>query len=143
MKVISLVVFIVALVGSWYLVQKQPTIPESVHVGIQSDLKKIIGEFILKKLPNAKNLVFKKFWTETLKENKVKATFAYTFEDTNESSGNVGMTIEGYAILNKLSESPEEMEWSFDELHIQNSDVEFKDPIHISSKPDPEESANQ
>jgi hypothetical protein len=136
MKIISLVVFLIALIGSWFLSHREATVPESVHAGIQSDLKQIITEYVQKNLPNAKGIVFKKFWTETIAKNKIKATFAYTFDDTNDKSGSIGMEIDGYAILNKVSENAEQMEWSFDELHINNNSVEFKDPLKITSKPD-------
>lgn len=139
MKIISLVVFLIALVSSWFLAHREVPIPESVHMGIQNDLKQVIADYVQKNLPNSKNLAFKKFWTETLANNKVKATFAYTFDDTNDKSGSIGMLIEGYAILNKVSESAESMEWSFDELHISNNSVEFKEPLIVNSKPGSDE----
>jgi hypothetical protein len=134
MKIISLLVFVFALIGSWYLTHREQTIPESVHAGIQDELKQIIAEYVQKNLPNSKNLTFKRFWTETLQKNKIKASFIYSFDDTNETSGAVGMEIDGFAILNKVSENPDSTEWSFDELKILNNGIEFREPIRISPK---------
>lgn len=134
MKIISLLVFVFALIGSWYLTHREHAIPEAVHVGIQDELKQIIADFIQKNLPNSKNLVFKRFWTESLQKNKIKASFTYSFDDVNENSGPVNMEIEGYAILNKVSENPDSTEWSFDELKVLNNGLEFREPLRISPK---------
>jgi alpha-mannosidase len=139
MKIISLVVFVLALIGTWYISHRQQVVPESVHVGIQNDLKRIIAEYVQKNLPGSKNLIFKKFFTETLQNNKVKATFLYSFDDTNENIGASNLEIEGYAVLNKVGESAQSTEWSMDELHILNNSVEFKDPMKITPKVDPDE----
>jgi hypothetical protein len=107
-------------------------IPESVHQGIQNDLKRVISEYVQKNLPKSKNLVFKKFWTEALQKNKVKASFVYTFDDTNDKSGPINMEIQGYGILNKVADNADGSEWSLDELHVLNNGVEFKEPLKIT-----------
>lgn len=143
MKIISLIIFLFALVGSWYLTHREQAIPESVHMGIQNELKQIIADYVQKNLPNSKNLTFTRFWTESLQKNKVKATFSYTFDDMNESSGPVNMQIEGYAILNKVADNADSAEWSFDELKILNNEVEFREPLKISPKEMEEPSSGQ
>jgi len=139
MKIISLVVFLFALVGSWFLAHRDAPIPEAVHQGIQNDLKRVISEYVQKNLPNSKNLVFKKFWTEALQKNKVKASFVYSFDDANDKSGPINMEIEGYGVLNKVSENADSTEWSLDELHILNNGVEFKEALKVTPTPDADE----
>src|SRR3954467_13189522 len=99
MKIVSSVIFAVALIGSWNMARSQGPTSQSVHIGIQNDLKNIIAEYVQKNLPNSKNLRFDKFWTETVKKDVVKATFAYSFEDESAENGNTVVEIEGSAIL--------------------------------------------
>jgi hypothetical protein len=137
MKIVSVLVFGAALVGSWMMTRNQAPIPESVHLGIQDDLKRIITEYVQKQLPESKNLRFQRFWTEALKKNKVKAVFSYSFEDASRGEDAL-LHIEGSAILNKVSETPETVTWSMDELQVEDSTVDFQEPIHITSTASPE-----
>lgn len=133
MKIVSVVFFFVALVGSWIMTRTASPIPEAMHVGIQNDLKNIIADYVQKNLPQSKNLRFEKFWTEAVKRSKVKAFFTYTFDDTTQENGATAIQIEGWALLNKIDEGPETVTWSLDELQVQDNRVDFKDPIHITS----------
>jgi hypothetical protein len=141
MKIISLVVFVLALIGSWFLAHRDAPIPESVHQGIQNDLKRVISEYVQKNLPNSTNLVFRKFWTEALQKNRVKASFVYSFDDIGDKSGPINMEIEGYGILNKVSENADSSEWSLDEIHVLNNGLEYKEALKITPKPDADESS--
>ncbi len=133
MKIISLIIFAGALVGSWTLVHHKRPVPQSVHVGIQNDLKNIIADYIQKNLPESKNLKFHKFWTETLNKNQVQATFVYSF-DNPEASEEANVQIEGLALLNKIAETPELVTWSFDQLWISGNKVTFASPIQITAE---------
>ncbi len=133
MKIISVLVFGLALVGSWSLIHARRPIAESVHIGIQNDLKRVISEYIQNQLPNSQNLQFTRFWTETIKKDRVKAYFVYSFDDLTESGEPATTEIEGTALLNKVSESAEIVTWSFDELTILNNRIEFSEPIQISA----------
>lgn len=134
MKVISVLFFTAALVASWKLVHWQRAVAQSVHVGIQADLKNIITEYVQNNLPESKNLRFEKFWTETVSKNRVKAYFVYSFEDTAENGDDALVAIEGSAGLNKISETPEAVTWSLDELQILDNSVTFSEPIHITAE---------
>lgn len=133
MKIVSVLVFAAAMVGSWILVHGQKPVSESVHAGIQSDLKQIIADYIQKNRPESKNIVFQRFWTETINPNKVKALFLYSFEDKTESGEMAEVTLEGSAILNKTNETPEMATWSFDELKILGNAVTFTEPLQITA----------
>lgn len=134
MKIVSVFVFALALTGTWIMAHGSRPVAESVHVGIQNDLKRIITEYVQKNLPESKNLKFEKFWTETLKKDKVKAYFVYSFEDTTEEGEPAEVEIDGSAILNKVDESAESSTWSFDELQILDTKVSFNEPIQITSR---------
>lgn len=133
MKIVSVLVFAFALVGTWALVHNPRPVAQSIHVGIQADLKNIIAEYVQKNLPESKNLRFEKFYTETINKSKVRAVFTYSFEDKTEEGEPAAVQIEGEAILNKTEETPETVTWSFDQLTIQDNKVTFSDPIQITA----------
>lgn len=133
MKIVSVLVFAFALVSTWAMVHNPRPVAQSVHIGIQNDLKNIIAEYVAKNLPESKNLRFEKFYTETLNKNQVKAVFVYTFEDRTENGEPAVVGIEGSAILNKIEETAETVTWSFDQLVIQDNKVTFEDPIQITA----------
>lgn len=133
MKIVSVLVFAFALVSTWAMVHNPRPVAQSVHIGIQNDLKNIIAEYVAKNLPESKNLRFEKFYTETMNKNQVKAVFVYTFEDRTENGEPAVVGIEGSAILNKIEETAETVTWSFDQLVIQDNKVTFEDPIQITA----------
>ena len=133
MKVVSVLVFAVALIGSWVVVHAKKSVAESVHVGIQNDLRKIITEYVEKNLPSAKNLRFEKMWTQTLTKDRVKAFFVYTFEDAAQGGEPALVEINGSAVLNKVEETPDMATWSFDQLQILDNKVEFSEPVQITA----------
>ena len=133
MKIVSVLFFALTLTGTWYMAHAKRPISEAVHVGIQNDLKRVISEYVQKNLPESKNLRFEKFWTETVKKNRVKAYFVYTFEDSTQEGEAAEVEIEGSAILNKTEETAESSTWSFDELKILDNKVTFSEPIQITA----------
>jgi hypothetical protein len=134
MKIVSILVFLAALIGSWHAVYGKKAVPESVHVGIQNDLKKVITEYVEKNLPQAQNLRFEKMWTETVKSDRVKANFIYTYEDKREGDSEPALIeVSGAALLNKVSETPEMTTWNFDELRILDNTVNFTEPVQITA----------
>ncbi len=134
MKVVSVLIFAAALIGSWVAVHAKKPVSESVHIGIQNDLRNIITEYVQKNLPESKNLRFEKMWTETIKKDRVKANFVYTFEDNRQGSEPAIVEIHGSALLNKIEETPEMATWSFDQLQILDNKVQFSEPIQITAE---------
>ena len=135
MKYLSLLVFLFAMQWSWSLVHDPSNVSEHIHLGIQDDLKRIISEYIQENLPSSKNLRFERFWTEAIKQDRVKASFIYSFEDDTEVVGPARVEIEGYAILNRDSTTDEEYDfWNFDELYILNNRIDFKEPIRVNGQ---------
>lgn len=133
MKIVSVLFFAVALTATWMAANGHRPVGESVHTGIQGDLKRIIAEYVQGNLPESKNLRFEKFWTETVSKDKVKAFFVYTFEDKTEDGEPAEVEIQGSAILNKVDETAGNSTWSFDELQILDNKVTFSEPIQITA----------
>jgi hypothetical protein len=134
MKVVSVLVFAGALIGSWCAVYSHKQVAESVHVGIQNDLRNIITEYVQKNLPDAQNLRFEKMWTETIKPTRVRANFVYTFEQKGENGEPAVLEINGKATLNKVDETPEVATWSLDELKILDNTVNFTEPVTVTAE---------
>jgi hypothetical protein len=133
MKIVSILVFAAALIGSWNMVHAKRPVSEAVHMDIQNDLKQIITDYVGQQLPESKNLRFERFWTEVVKKDRVKASFVYSFEDASGESGATTLEVEGSAILNKVSETAELATWSLDELHILDSAISFEEPVQITA----------
>ena len=133
MKIVSVAVFAAALIGTWVLVHATPMVSESMHVGIQNDLKTIISDYVQKNLPSSKNLRFEKFWTESVKKDQVRATFVYSFEDPSAENGDTVIEIAGSAMLNKGEETAQSVTWNLNSLQIKDSHVDFQEPIQITA----------
>jgi hypothetical protein len=78
-------------------------------------------------------LRFSRFWTETVKKDQVKATFAYSFIDPSAENGDTQIEISGHAMLNKGDETPESVTWNLTALQINDSHVDFQEPIQITA----------
>ncbi len=134
MRYVSLVLIVLFMWWTWSVAKNPATLSEDVHVGLQEDLRRVITEYIQENLEGATDVRFEKFWTETLKDNQVKATFSYSFDEPakGEASG-ARIGVEGYAILNRVKEqdSPYDV-WSLDELTVQNNRVIFKDGVIVN-----------
>ena len=116
---------------TWTVFNRPPVIAETVHMDIQKSLSDYISEYIQSQRPSARNVVFRQIWTESIGKNKVKASFSYSFEDSDVETGDVDVALEGYAILNRANTDKSGNSWSFDELYILNDSVEFKTPMLI------------
>lgn len=132
MRYLSLIVVVILMAWSWSLVHRPSDLPESAHIEIQQDLKRLITDYIEKNLPTSKNLKFERMWTESQKENQVRASFIYSFDEEDGEVGSTRVQIEGYAVLNRQLRPKDGLEvWSFDELHVLNNHIEFEEGIHI------------
>ncbi len=118
---------------TWAVIRAPSLVSEETHIGIQDDLKRVITSYIEDNIKDVNNLRFEKFWTQTLKNNKVKATFAYSFNDGAEDSANgVRIGVEGHAILKRAHDEDVDFDvWSLDELYVLNNKVDFKEGVTI------------
>lgn len=125
-KIVSLVVFIAALVWTWNVVHTSEAIGFETHSGIQAKLADLIKETLASKKPHAKDLSIQRLWTETLSENKVRAVFSYKFVDISEGGESLEQMIEGEAILHREpSENQKVDQWSLQSVKTTNDFVTF------------------
>lgn len=145
MRYVSLVFIVFVMWWSWSVIKSPALLPENTHIGIQEDLRRVITEYITENLAGIKDLRFERFWTQTLKENQIKATFAYSFDDpstTDAPGARVG--VDGYAILNRAKDENSEFDvWNLDELYVLNNRVTFKEGITIRAAEDGSVSAEE
>lgn len=139
MAFVNTLILLVLLAWSWVFTTTPLKIGEDVHLTIQSDIQKIIVDYLKEKNPNLKTINFDRLWTEAVDENQVKAHFIYSYTDENQNNETAKVTLEGFAVLNKdVDISNKEMEqWNFEELHLLNNVIEFTSPIQITSDEEP------
>jgi hypothetical protein len=127
-KIVSLIVFIAALVWTWNVIHTNQAIGFETHSGIQTKLAELIKNTLNKKRPNAKNLSITKLWTEDVSDNKVRAVFAYKFIDKSEAGDEVEQFIEGEAVLHReLSEEENVDKWTLQSVKTTNDIVTFSE----------------
>lgn len=136
MKFLNLILLVLLLSWSWAVIQKRPLMHQEIHYSIQTELKTLIETSIKSQLPSAQNVQFTRFWTESLGNKKMKASFLYSFEDSAaEATEQAQLSFEGYAILNRSTESSgdENVElWNLDELKIENNTIEYNNGVVIT-----------
>ena len=120
---------------SWSSINAPSLLPEDTHIGIQEDLRRVITDYIAENVQGAKDLRFEKFWTETIKDDQIKATFSYSFEDASpEGQSGARVGVYGHAILNRSAQGDSEYDvWNLDELFVQNNTVTFKEGLTVRS----------
>ncbi|MFS4459219.1 hypothetical protein [Bdellovibrio sp. HCB2-146] len=132
-KIVSLVVFIVALAWTWNVIHSSEAIGFETHSGIQTKLAELIQQTLSAKKPHAKDLSIMRLWTESMGENKVRAIFAYKFTDTSETGEALEQIIEGEAVLHREpSETPNVDKWTLQSVKTTNDMVVFSEGSTIT-----------
>lgn len=132
-KIVSLVVFIAALVWTWNVVHTQDAIGFETHSGIQMKLADLIKDTLTAKKPHAKDLSIQRLWTEAMSENKVRAVFSYKFTDTSDSGEALEQVIEGEAVLHREpSEDSKVDKWTLQSVKTTNDFVTFTEGSTIT-----------
>ncbi|MBT4762613.1 MAG: hypothetical protein HOO06_13015 [Bdellovibrionaceae bacterium] len=129
MGFINIIIFVLILSWSWCVIDTPSAVSETTHVQVQKDLKDIISGYIESQLPNVKNISFKRFWTESLNQSQIKASFAYSFEDLSNTVGESKIEIAGFANL-RLNIAKNS--WDLESLDVASNHVEFKQPIVVA-----------
>lgn len=125
-KIVSLVIFIAALVWTWNVIHTSQAVGFETHSGIQVKLAELITQTLTAKKPNAKDLSISRLWTETLSDNKVRAVFAYKFTDISEDGEAMEQVIEGEAILYRdVSDQENVDKWVLQSVKTTNDMVVF------------------
>lgn len=149
-KIVSLIIFIAALILSWCAFNSQSNMGIDVHAGVQSKLTILIEDTIKAQRPSSENFKLIHMHTEKMDDQKIMAHFSYEFEDqllANDESASDKTTqkISGSAILSKgLSEDPSIQKWVLQSVKTGNETVDFKDGLTIvSDGTSPEVPANE
>lgn len=132
-KIVSLVVFIVALAWTWNVIHSSPAVGFETHSGIQVKLAELIKNTLAVKKPNAKDLSIMRLWTEAQGDNKVRAVFAYKFIDTSEEGEALEQVIEGEAVLHREpSDEANVDKWILQSVRTTNDIVVFTEGSTIT-----------
>lgn len=127
-KIISLIVFIAALIWTWNIIHTSEAIGFETHSGIQMKLAELIKATFIEKKPQAKDLVIQRLWTETLSDNKVRAVFSYKFTEVSEKGESTEQSIEGEAILHRdLSDDANVDKWTLQSVKTTNDFLTFSE----------------
>ena len=132
-RIVSLLVFVSALIWTWNVIHTTEAVGFETHSGIQVQLAKLIGDTLAVKKPEAKDLTITRLWTESLGENKVRAIFAFKFLEPVIENETLEQTIEGEAILyREPSDDPEVDRWVLQSVKTTNDIVVFTEGSTIT-----------
>lgn len=127
-KIISLIVFAAALIWTWNIVHSSSAVGFETHSGIQQKLAELIQQTIQKKKPEARDFQIVRLWTESVNENKVRAVFAYRFNEGTAATDATEQTIEGEAILHREIANDQNVDrWTLVSVKTLHDTVIFED----------------
>ncbi len=136
-KIISLVVLLGLMVWTWNLIHSSPTVTFETHSIMQERLAEIIKASVQKNRPTAQNFSLVRIWTETLKEDRVKAHFVYRFKEGTGSEA-ADQTVSGEAFIQKTSgQNSTQENWKIEKVQTSANQVIFEDVMSVT----PEEEA--
>lgn len=132
-KIISLIVFVVALIWTWNIIHNSQSIGFETHSGIQEKLAELIKQTIASKKPESKDLQVTRLWTEPMNDNKVRAVFAYKFTEPAEDGESTEQSIEGEAILHReVSDNKDVDKWTLQSVKTTNDVLIFSEGSTIT-----------
>lgn len=134
-KLFGLIGFAIALIWTWDIVYSTNagSISTEVHFNIQNRLNEIILEQIAKKRPQATNIKIQRLWTEKINETKLRARFAYRYNEKLEGKETVDQRTEGEAILfREPSEDRNTQKWILQSLKTTTDQINFAEGVVIS-----------
>ncbi len=131
-KIVSLLVFALALVWTWNIIHSSPAIGFETHSGIQQKLSDLIKQTILAKHPEAKDLQVTRLWTEPMGDNKVRAIFAYKYSEL-DGTEMTEQSVEGEAILHReAAEDTKVDNWALQSVRTTNGALIFSEGSTIT-----------
>lgn len=134
-KLFGLIGFAIALIWTWDIVYSTNTgsINTEVHFNIQNRLNEIILEQIAKKHPQASDIKIQRLWTEKVNETKLRARFAYRYNEKLEGKEAVEQRTEGEAMLfREPSEDRGAQKWILQSLKTTTDQINFAEGVVIS-----------
>lgn len=141
-KILSLVVFTVALVGTWSLIHSSTAIGFETHSGIQEKLIQLITDTVHAKKPHAKDLQITRLWTEAVDDRKVRALFTYKFSEPSDKNEVTERTIEGEVLLHREGNATDKVDkWVIQNVHTTADSLTFNEGLLITPVAEPGEAA--
>lgn len=133
MKTLGLI-FIFGLMAWSWTVFYSPNhgVSEQTMIEIQNGLQDQILKVMTSQSQNLNNIVFKKFWTKELSDEKVQAQFLIAFDEESEDSINK-IERKGSVILVKLDESNNEQVWVVDSIKVEGESIGFEEGLKFTS----------
>lgn len=131
MKYFSVIFFAVALSWTWSVIHSKPDVSFETHSGIQEKLAELIKNSILAKKPAATEIVIEKIWTEMITNEKVKASFIYSYKDVSEE-GPITTRISGQGYLEKKAVEGESNHWVLTNFETSSDNIEFNDATLVT-----------
>jgi hypothetical protein len=133
MKTLGLIFIFGLMAWSWTVFYSpNHAVSEQTMIEIQNGLQDQILKVMTSQSQNLNNIVFKKFWTKELSEEKVQAQFLIAFDEESEDSVNK-IERKGSVILVKLDESNNEQVWVVDSIKIEGESIEFEEGLKFTS----------
>ena len=138
MKYIYTLLILVAMSWTWRLATAESGLSLEQHQQIQTELADIIREYVEKKQPEAKDLVFTQLYTEVVRpDEELKVHFRYSFRTPVTGGDSAEQVFEGAVDL--VSEDGENWKWA-DEA-VTSPTIRFEKGSVISVKENVDDSA--
>lgn len=134
MKYLSLIIFIGLLAWTWNLTHGTSSniVSFETHAGIQEKLAQLISETIKAKKPNSSDVTITRLWTEAVDANKIRAVFAYHYNEKSEQDSDSETSIEGEALLvREEAANSDGSSWSLKKITTTNNSLDFKSGITV------------
>lgn len=128
MKFVALFLLVGALAWSWSGYKREALVPVSTHYQLQEEMKNLIAEVIASNVQGAKNLEFKKFWTEPTQTDLVRAVFEYSFDSAVATDDAVRSSLRGVAFLKP---SADKSSWTLEKVEIEEESAEFEKGVFV------------
>ena len=127
MKYMGLAAMLIVLIWSWEVSFFSDPGQFFLHSSIQTRLTEIIQQAIVTKQPQAREIHFKRLWTESVSAQKIRAVFDYTVilddADTRQSvSGSVDLF------------QQEDASWLVDQVEINKEALKFTEPFIVEGR---------
>ncbi len=134
MRYLGLLIILSFISLTWHLSKLEAKVPVGIHHDIQMDLAKIITAAIQTQLPTAKNIEFKRLFSEAKDADEVHVFFEYSFEDDKQPTEGISTGISGEAIVKRNVQDP--ATWVLDQVRLSESNIEFKDGLVVTREGD-------
>jgi hypothetical protein len=134
MKYLSVVLFAILMIWTWFIVHKDSAVSFETHAGIQNRLSQLIVETVQSKKPLATDISVDNVWTELTGQNSVKAHFSYQYKESSSNGGQSESHVQGEGSLVRQSEPGASQEkWKLSDVKTTSDSISFDQPLIITT----------